>query len=103
MCIRDRTTTDVTVFKPTNELIQAFGAPALVGQEKAEVYNAFFSAIRSSINPTDFVGWLLAKNVTDLSWDIRRERAIKADIVEYFRKQIVADLIKSLAPPGQLN
>lgn len=99
----EQNTTEVTVFKPTSELVQILGEPALVGQEKLQVYNAFFMAIESSIKPTDAVGALLTKDVADLSWDIRRERAIKANIIEYFRKEIVADQIKSLAPPGQLN
>jgi hypothetical protein len=94
---------EVSVFKPTNELIQVFGAPALVGEEKLEVYNQLFSFTASSIRPVDPIGWILTKDVTDLLWDIRRERYIKTEIVRYFQKQVVAELIKSLALPGQLN
>ena len=70
---------------------------------KLEVYNRFFSLVASSIKPTDPIGWLLTKDVADLSWDIRRERIVKADIIKYYQKEIVAELIKWLAPPGQLN
>ena len=63
---------EVSVFKPTNELIQVFGAPALVGEEKLEVYNQLFSFTASAIRPVDPMGWILTKDVTDLLWDIRR-------------------------------
>jgi hypothetical protein len=94
---------EVSVFKPTNELIQVLGEPALVGLEKLEVYNALLSSIASAIKPTDSIGWLLTKNYTDLSWDIRRERIIKADIIKYYQKEVVAELIKTLALAGQFK
>jgi hypothetical protein len=94
---------EVSVFKPTNELIQVFGVPALVGQEKREDYDGFLSSIASAIKPSDAIGWLWTKDITDLSWDIRRERIIKVDIIKYYQAEIVSELIKLLAPPGQLN
>jgi hypothetical protein len=94
---------EVSVFKPTDDLSRFFGEPALVGQEKIEIYNEVFSMVASSIRPTDPIGWFLTKDVADLLWDIRRERTIKADIVKYYQKEIVAELISSLAPAGQLN
>jgi hypothetical protein len=98
----DAATSELSVFKPTNELSQIFGEPALVGLEKLEVYNALLSSIASAIKPVDSIGWLLAKEVTDLQWDIRRERIIKADMIKYFQKEVVSKLIKTLAPPRQL-
>jgi hypothetical protein len=90
---------EVSVFKPTNELSQVFGNPALVGSEKFEDYERFLASIASAIKPTDPIGWLLTKDVTDWSWEIRRERTIKAAIIEHFRKEVVAELIKlALAP-----
>jgi hypothetical protein len=96
-------TSEVSVFKPTNELSQVFGEPPLVGQEKREVYEGFLLSVASAIKPVDPVGWILTKDVTDLSWEIRRERYIKTEIVKYHQKQVVAELIKSLALPGQFN
>jgi hypothetical protein len=95
------TASEVAVFKPTNELPQIFGEPALVGSEKFEVYDEFLSLITSVIKPTDPIGRLLAKDVTDWSWEMRREQAIKAEIIKYYQKEVVAELIKTLVPPGQ--
>jgi hypothetical protein len=97
------TSSDVSVFKPTNALSQVFGEPTLVGLERLEVYNEFLSMIASAIKPTDSIGWLLTKDVADLAWDIRRERIIKAEIIKHYQKEVVAELIKLLAPAGQFS
>jgi hypothetical protein len=96
-------TSEVSVFKPTSELSEIFGMPALVGRETREVYDAFLSLIASAMKPPDPIGWLYTKDVTDLLWEIRRERVIKVDIIKHYQKEIVAELIKSLAPPGQFD
>jgi hypothetical protein len=96
-------TSEVSVFKPTSELSEILGVPALVGQETREVYDEFFSLIASAMKPPDPIGWLFTKDVTDLSWDIQRERIIKIDIVKYYQEEIVSELIKLLAPAGQLS
>lgn len=87
--------TEVSVFKPSNELRQVFGKPALVGPETLDDYERFLSSIALAIKPTDIIGWLLTKDVTDWSWEIRRERTIKAEIVKYYQKEVVAELLKS--------
>jgi hypothetical protein len=98
-----QTRSDVTIFKPGNELRQIFGDPALVGSEKLEVYDDLLSLIASAIKPTDPIGWLLTMDVTDLSWEMRREQAIKAEIIKHYQKEVVGELIKTLAPAGQLG
>src|ERR1700694_327159 len=76
------TSSEVSVFKPTNELRQVFGDPALVGPEKLEDYERLLASICSAIKPTDIIGWLLTKDITDWSWEIRRERTVKAEIIQ---------------------
>jgi hypothetical protein len=96
-------TSEVSVFKPTSELSEIFGVPALVGQEAREVYDEFLSLIASAMKPPDPIGWLYTKDVADLQWDIRRERMIKIGVIRYYQEEIVSELIKSLAPAGQLG
>src|SRR5258708_34488402 len=90
---------EVSVFKPTNELSEVFGEPALVGLEKREVYDGFLSLIASAIKPTDPIGWVLTKDVTDLSWDARRERIIEVEIIKYYQKEDVADPMSARTYP----
>ena len=98
-----QTGSEVSVFKPTNELRQVFGEPALVGSEKVEDYDQLLFLIASAIKPTDSIGWLLTKDVTDWHWEMRREQIVKTDIVKYNQREVVAELIKKLAPEGQLS
>ena len=94
---------EVTIFKPTNDLRRLFGAPALVGQEKQSDYEKLADYVDSAIKPTDPIGWLLAKDVTDWTWEILRERVIKAEIIKHFQKEIIADLMPLIVPPNKLS
>jgi hypothetical protein len=71
--------------------------PPLVGGETLKDYNAFFAAIAASLKPTDAIDWLFTKDVVDLSWYIRRERSIIADMVKLAQKQVVLALLKATA------
>jgi hypothetical protein len=100
--LMSRTSSEIMVFKPTNELVQAFGKPALVGAETLEDYERFFAAIHLAMKPPDAIAWLFTKDVTDWSWEIRREKIVRAETVKQYVKEIVGELIKSeLAPPDQ--
>lgn len=90
--------------KPANEMAAYFGAPALVGPEKLEDYENLGNSIAAAINPIDAIGWMFTRDVTDWSWDIQRERTIKVEVIKYFKKEVVAELLRStLAPSGQLE
>jgi hypothetical protein len=63
----------------------------LVGDETAEDYTNLFVAVAMAAKPAGTIDWLYIKEVADLTWDIRRERAIKAAIIELKRKEVVLD------------
>jgi len=67
---------------PPPALQRVFGDPPLIGGERPEVYVEFFRFIAYDAAPTDTIGWLLVKDAVDLSWEIQRERRIKASIIE---------------------
>ena len=97
------TPSEISVYKPANEFIQILGKPALVGSEKLEDYERTFYSVASAIEPTDVIGCMLTKDVTDWSWEMRRERIIKAAIIKHYQKEVVAELLPLLATPGQLG
>jgi hypothetical protein len=90
-----RALTQSLPIKPPKELLQFFEDPPLVGDEKAEDYMRVFAAIVTAVKPADAVDWLYCRDIVDLSWEIRRERAIKVSIIELSLKEIVVDLIKT--------
>jgi hypothetical protein len=86
------TTKSVT---PPEELEALFENVPLVGRERREEYDAFFSAIAMAEPPSDAIDWILVKDLVDLSWEIRRERRIKVEIVKLNQTEVVCDLLKS--------
>jgi hypothetical protein len=80
---------------PPKQIRRFLEDPPLVGSERLEDYNAFFAAIAASVKPVDAIDWLFTKDVVELSWHIRRERAIVADVVKLAQKQVVLALLKA--------
>jgi hypothetical protein len=85
-------------------LVEFLGDPPLVGDETLESYSSFFAAIVTGLNPANSIDWLYTRDVVDLSWQIRRERAILAGVVKSFQTEIVRELLKATADaPDALN
>ena len=90
--------------KPPKELQPFLEEFPLVGDETAEDYINLFVAIVMAAKPADTIDWLYTRDVADLTWDIRRERAIKAAIITLKQKEVVLDLLKSTGDdPTSLN
>jgi hypothetical protein len=70
------------LIKPPKELEQFLDDPPLVGTERREDYDNFFSMIAMAAKPADAIEWLMVIDVVCLSWEIRRERRIKAEIIK---------------------
>ena len=75
------------LIKPPKELEQFLDDPPLVGTERREDYENFFSIIAMAAKPADAIAWLLVKDVVYLSWEIRRERRIKAEIIKLRQRE----------------
>jgi hypothetical protein len=86
--------------KPPEELAQFFADPPLVGNEKREEYERFFAMIAAAAKATDAISWLFVRDVTDLSWDIRRERSLKAQAIRNAQEEVVARLLTPPEPRG---
>jgi hypothetical protein len=81
--------------RPPSELDRFLGDAPLVGDEKQEDYDAFYDSIVSTMSQPDVINQLYLKDFVDLSWQIRRERLILADIIRLFQKEVVRDLLKT--------
>ena len=79
---------------PPSELAVLFDPP-LVGNEKREDFDRFFSAITAAVKPADAIAWLYTWDVVYLSWEIRRERTVKADIIKSAQMDFVSELLGS--------
>jgi hypothetical protein len=81
--------------RPPKELEALFDNLPLVGRERREEYDAFFSAIARDEMPSDAIDWILLKDFVDLDWEIRRERRIKVEIIKLNQTEVISDLLKS--------
>jgi hypothetical protein len=68
-------------------LEKLFDNPPLVGNEKREDYDAFCSLIEKDLEPADFILWLQIREYADISWELQRERRIKAEIIKLKQKE----------------
>jgi len=82
-----RSLVTATLIKPPKELEQFLDDPPLVGTERREDYDNFFSAIAMAVKPVDAIDWLMVIDVAYLSWEIRRERRIKAEIIKLRQRE----------------
>jgi hypothetical protein len=81
--------------RPPKELKTLFDNLPLVGRERPEDYEAFFSAIARAETPSDAIDWILLKDLVDLAWEIRRERRIKMEFIKINQTEVICDLLKS--------
>ena len=84
--------------KPPAGLEQLFDDPPLAANEKREDYDNFFSAVAAAVNPGDAIAWLFTRDISDLSWEIRRERRLKLQVIKSAEEDIVRKL---LMPPSK--
>src|SRR5450631_1088854 len=75
------------LIKPPKELEQFLDDPPLVGTERREDYDNFFSMIAMAAKPVDAIDWLIVIDIAYLSWEIRRERRIKAEIIKLRQRE----------------
>jgi hypothetical protein len=69
--------------------------------EDREYFYRFFSAISAAIKPPDAIAWLLTWDVVCLSWEIRRERAVKADIIKSAQRRAAARFLGRIEDIGK--
>jgi hypothetical protein len=83
---------------PPKELLPFFSDPPLIGDERREDYEGLFSAIASAAKPADAIAWLFVRDITDLSWEIRRERNLKLLMIRSFHEDVVRGYLTPPAP-----
>jgi hypothetical protein len=64
------------------EIKELWGRPPILPSENVETYYLHAAQLATTVKPKDFIEWLLVRDTLDLTWDIRRVRRFKADIIE---------------------
>ena len=58
------------------------GDPPVLSYEKRKDYETLLGAIAECVKPTDVIEWLWLKDVVDHTWEIRRLRRLKQQLIE---------------------
>ena len=81
-------------YRPPAELAFLSSEASVLDTESYADYKRFFDEVIDALKSVDIIGWILAKDVVDITWEIRRERLTKA---EFMRREQHAP---SLRRPG---
>ena len=70
------------------ELRDLFGPPPVLESEDLKAYDAMLAHILKSLKPRDFIEQMLAKDLTDATWEMKRYSRHKALVIErQYREQ----------------
>jgi len=86
--------------RPPKELAQFFADPPLALNEKRDEYDDLFAAIAVAVQPADAIAWLFVRDITDIAWEIRRERSLKRKCIEAAEERAVASIFTPPKPEG---
>lgn len=68
--------------------------PLLLPGERLEQYQALRQAIFADIEPRSSIEWLLAIDVAELSWEIRRYHLLRHKLLEAYRQQAIEAILR---------
>jgi hypothetical protein len=83
---------------PPPGLAKLFSELPLVGNETREDYEGLFTAIATATKPADPIAWLIVRDITDLSWEIKRERNLKRQVMNYSYQRKIRELLTPYVP-----
>ena len=70
------------------ELKELFGPPPVLSSEDPKAYDAIWARILESIKASDFIEQMLAKDLADATWEMKRYSRHKALVIErQYREQ----------------
>jgi hypothetical protein len=80
---------DLTIFAQIpGHIVELWGKPPVAAKEDLAAYNKLSLAIASNVRPADLLEWLWIKDILELTWESRRLRAFKAELIDYeFRRE----------------
>jgi len=68
-------------YRPPAELALLSSKASVLDTESYTEYKRLFDEVIDALKSVDIIGWILAKDVADITWEIRRERLTKAGLI----------------------
>ncbi|WP_246786626.1 hypothetical protein [Bradyrhizobium sp. USDA 3458] len=82
------------------ELEALMTAPLLLPGENLEAYRLLQQAVFADIAPRSALEWLLAIDIAELSWEIRRYRLLRDALLEDHRQQAIEAALRRIDLAG---
>jgi hypothetical protein len=84
------------------DIEEMWGAPPLLSSEDPEIYRKYLLRVARAVRPADIIEWLWLKDIVDYSWEVRRLRRIKCQLIErrhdQLRREVIAEHVRAGDP-----
>jgi hypothetical protein len=94
--LTDKPSTEITALKVPPKLYATLGKPALISSESTQEYDELWQLFRAALEPRGFIDEVLIRNVTDLEWEARRARRMKASLYKCSRDLAISVFLEKL-------
>ena len=87
------------------KLKELFGPPPVLSSEDPKAYDAMLARIIKSLKASDFIEQMLSKDLTDVTWELKRYSRHKALVIErqYREQQEMEEELKRQRHSGLSN
>lgn len=82
------------------EIRALLGPAPITHLEDGDAYERVLSKMAEAVAPTDFVEWILLKDIVDLVWEAARARRAKAVRLALARRQAIENILHADRDPG---
>jgi hypothetical protein len=79
-----------------NAVAQFLGDRPIIGGEDPAAYDALFTQLAAFIKPADTIEWIWTKDIVDASWEARRARRIRDQVLELGRAPAMKRVAENL-------
>ncbi|MGC2826096.1 MAG: hypothetical protein WA322_17960 [Pseudolabrys sp.] len=79
--------TDLNKTSLTTDFAELFGAPPVLSSEDHQSYDAMLARILQFLKASDFIDQMLGKDLTDATWEVKRNSRHKAFVIELKRRK----------------
>jgi hypothetical protein len=77
------------------------GPAWIIEGEHPERYEQLFVRVAEAVGPTDFVEWLLIKDIVALMWEIQQSRRHRETVIRMGRLDALQQILKQVMPEAE--
>jgi hypothetical protein len=83
------------------DIEELWGTPPLLSSEDPDIYRKYILKVAQAVRPADLIEWLWLKDIADYTWEVRRLRRIKCQLIERRHEQVRKEFIEERVRAGK--